>query len=468
MAGAKALMGAVELLMAGKTGGGARHEDIAADGVTFHALPVDSEHSFLGWAEVDGWFLLAIGTETPAQLVAGLRNKDQGLGGNAAWQQLAPACSVARPSTRAFVDLARCYEIMAQSGGAQALPLFAALGLREATAAAACAGLEGDGFTSRLRIATPRGQGLLGVFDGTPLLQDDLARIPLDADLALSARVDAPAFEKAFVDAAAALFGDQARAEWERNVVAGFEAEFGLSWRNDVLAHLGGQLTAWNAPSQGGALFTGACGTLSLRDGKAFANPFQKLMDRLRAQMPSKAAAGEAGRLQRREYLETFEHAGRKVWWVDSFDDDFPFAFTWMTTDTHVLCGLMPQAVRATLDAGDPPNPDRSLVKLPFLNKRGRATAMFYWNAQSVLAQGYAPLLVLLQAGGNEWQREGFDFDVADVPQPGTLLPHLDRELLLLEPVDGGWALTRNGTLPLCDPLTLLLGIGFAVLCDEL
>lgn len=467
--GAKALMTALDLAMAPRVPVDQRHADVVVDGVSFRALPVGRDHTFLGWAELDGWFALAIGTDTPAQIVAGLRGQDRGLEQNRHWRELAPKCAVARPVVQSFLDVERTCGIIGDSGGDLLLGVLAALGLQPATAAVACAGLEGDGFVSRLRLRMPQRAGLLGALAGAPLDQGDLCRIPLDADVALATRVDVLAVEQAIIELGVALAGPGARAEYERDIVADFEREFGLRWRQDLLAHLGDQLTLWNAPGQGGALFTAAAGTISLRDGKALQTSLQKIAARLAEQMPGKQQVRDTGRrlAGSRVYLETFRHAGQPVWWLDSHDSDWPFAFTWTATDQHAIVGMVPQPVRTVLDGGDPANPDRSLARLPLLNRRGNAGALVYWNPRSVLEQGYAPLLVLLQASAYEWQRGGFDFDLADVPRRESLLRHLDRELLLLEPAADGWALTRQGTLPMADPLTILLVGGLAVLAAD-
>lgn len=468
MQGAKALMTAMDLAMAQRLHG-ERHEDLEIDGVRFHALPVDTEHAFLAWAEVDGWFALAVGKDTAAQIVSGLRNRDPGLQGNAGYAQLAPACSVARPSTRAFLDVQAMLGILASSGGDVWVSAFKALGLSEATAVVAIAGLEGNGFCSRLRVAVPKPAGLLAAFT-RPIGQDDLIQIPLDANIALAARADASRIETGIIDLFAAFFGENVRREYDNGFAQTLQTLTGVRWREDLLARLGDAFAIWNAPSQGGAWFTGAMASIRLQDGAGFAAALQQAMATVAERAPSKAKARAAGQgLSRRgSYLDQFVHRGQSCWWIDSFDVDFPFAPAWTATPDHLLVGLMPQPLKATLDAGTVSNPDGSLLRLPEMNRRGNAVAMSYLDAKGTLALGYPALLVLLQSASGEWQREGFDFDAADLPGPAALLPHLGRELTLLEPVDGGWSLQRTGTLPIADPLTVALVIGFGAILGDL
>lgn len=446
------------------------HDDRTVDGVLFHSMGSDVDHAFLGWAELDGWLalVLVVGNEIPAQIVAGLRKNAPGIDGNAVYTQLLPDVQVARPSTKAFLDLKKLRTTMLQYEVAEQWldTAMTVLGLAGASAVASQSGLEGTGFSQRMRLLAPAGNGLLGAIGGGPLNQDDLSHIPLDAQLALAARFEARKLEAALVRLPA-LFGGANAASYEREFVEAFPQQMGgLRWREDLLDHLGNQLTLWNAPSQGGLLFTGLTALLPLRDAAAFGASFGKLMEVVQAGVPDKARVrAQDGRLRRHAgFVEQFRHGDATVHWLDVFDDDLFVAPAWTVAGQHLVASLMPQALRGTLDAM-PPNPDQSLAKLPQLNKRGDATAMFYWHAKDLVALGYPLLLSAMKSNDYDWQREGFDFDIADLPQPRALLPHLGRELLLFGPAPGGYRLTRSGTLPLLDPLAMGLIVAFLNHC---
>ncbi|MBK8095527.1 MAG: hypothetical protein IPK26_00355 [Planctomycetes bacterium] len=466
---ARELFAGIQELAARNRGPQPAHDDVVVDGVTFTSLGTDTEHSFVGFAEIDDWLALAIGNEMPAQIVAGLRKNDPGIELHPGHANLMPACQVARPSTKAFLDL----QGLRTTIGALGAPLenydlaLAALGLAGATAITSQTGLEGTGFCQRVRLATPAHDGVFGALSGAPLSQDELAHIPLDAQIAISTRVDAVKLEASLLRFWGAFtgMGDAVNQEYEREFVEGFPKHVdGVRFREDLLAHLGDQFTIWNSPGQGGLGITGASAVWPLRDGKAFGTAFGKLMAFVERNVPPKAAARERGTKPRRngEFLETFSHAGHHVWWLDILDDDMVIAPAWSIAGNRLVGGLLPQSMRATLSAL-PPNPDQSLIKLPALNKRGAATGLLCWNAKDVVALGYPALLLVLKSAEYEWLRDGFDFDVADLPQPGTLLPHLGREVILWEPTDKGYAWTRNGTLPVFDPLAIGLLSGLMV-----
>jgi hypothetical protein len=444
-------------------GAGARHADVVVDGVTFHSFGTLANEPFVGWAELDGWIALAFGAETPAGIVAGLRGQSRGIAGHADYQALEGDCTVARPCTKSFVDLGKLRTTFEHFGadGRQTAAIFQALGLTGARAIVAQAGLEGQGFVQRVTMHAPAKEGLLGALRPQPLLVDELLQVPLDAQLTLAARLDGRKVEPALLELMTAVTGEDVAADYERNFVDEFPQQLGgARWREDLLDQLGDQLTVWNSPGQGGAGFTGLCGIVPLRDANTFAAGFAKIMGVMQQQMPSKADVAARGeRMNRRmQTLESFRIGDAIAHWVNDLDDH-PFAPTWSVAHGHLIASLLPQPVRAFL-GGQPANPEQSLARLPEIARRGTASLLWQWNSKDLVAVGYPMLIALLRTIDNEWQREGFDFDVADLPRPSVLLPHLGREVTTITAVDQGWRLQRTGTIPSFDPLTFLLGVG--------
>jgi hypothetical protein len=452
-------------------GTGAVHADIVVDGVTFHSFGTPADKLFVGWAEVDGWVALAFGKETPAGIVAGLRGKSRGIADHADYQTLAGGCAVARPCTKSFVDLGKLRATFEHFGaeGRQTAAVFAALGLTGAKAIVAQAGLEGQGFVQRATMHAPAKDGLLGALLPQPLLVDELLQVPIDAQLTLAARLDGRKVEQALLQLMAAVTGEDVAAEYERSFVDEFPQQLGgARWREDLLDQIGDQLTVWNSPGQGGVGFTGLTGIVPLRDAKVFAAGFAKVMGVIQQQMPSKADLVARGDRLRRgmETLESFQIGEAVAHWVNDLDDH-PFAPTWSVAHGHLIGSLLPQPVRAFL-GGQPANPEQSLAKLPEIARRGAASLLWQWNAKDVVAVGYPMLIAALRTFDLEWQREGFDFDVADLPRPSVLLPHLGRELTTVTAVENGWQLQRTGTIPSFDPLTFALGVGLAAMVTEI
>jgi len=424
-------------------------------GVEFETLPLPGEMQFLGWAAIDGYFAIAIGERAALQITAGLREQDPGLGGKAALQKLRAGCKVERPVLRTYAAFDK---ITAQVPFAN--KFWQPLGLSQCTAALAESGLEGADFVSRLQLALPEPVGLLGVLRGKPLSQDDLGLIPDDATVALALRANDGEFESALLQVMAAIAGqglDQELEQW----LAEAKRASGVHMRDDLMTHADDCAVAWSSPSQGGIGFTAAVAAVPLRDGETFATNLTAMWEKMIDIAPNKARdRAQGNRLSgHRGYLEHFEHGDSTVWWVDLIDRDFPFAPCWTSTEQHFLFGLLPQPLRSAIDASKLPNFDHALVRKPFVARRGDATAMFYLDLQAVLNEAYAPLLLMLQVSSLEWQREGVDFDIADVPRLQALAPHLGPELMLLEAVPDGCRITRRGSVPLLDLLLVTCGM---------
>ncbi len=421
--------------------------DIA--GVPFRGVQVATA-PFVGSATIDGYLCITVGKAAGAQIVAGLRNQDEGLGGNAALQQLRDGAKVERPVLRTWAALDKL---------AVKAPIanrfWGPLGLSQVTAALAESGLEGDGFVSRLQLEAPKPSGLLGELRGNTLSQDDLVLIPKDATVAAAMRGADGSFENLLLAVISALSGQETGGDYQQ-FLGELQSRTGVRLRDDLIGNASDCVVAWSAPSQGGIGFSGAVAAVPLRDGAKFGEHLATMWEKMVDIAPNKAKdRAEKRRIAHRAYLEQFLHDGSKVWWVDLIDRELPFAFSWTATPDHFLFGMLPQPVRCAIDASRQPNFDQALARSPLVARRGNATAMFYLDLHGLLQQTYAPGLMLTEIGSYEWQRDGFDFDLADVPRLQALLPHLGPELTVLEATPGGCRLVRRGSLPVFDPLLI-------------
>lgn len=431
----------------------ARPDTLQVDGVEFRGLRVRDDEPFFGWAALDGYVVVAIGDAVARQLVDGLRNHDAGLGGNATLRRLAAATKVERPVLRTWAAVDRLAAKVEFAKGA-----WGPLGLDAITAALFESGLEGDGFVARGELLTPHPKGMLADLRGRPLSQDDLALIPDDATLALALRGADGSFERVLRSAIAATIGQDIGADFDEFLAQG-RRQTGVDIRDDLIARADDCAVAWSSPRQGGLGFTGTVAAVPLRDGAGFAERLDAMWQKVSAIAPNKARdAANGRRLSFHAYLEQFTHGDRPAWWIDLIDRDMPFAFSWTSTPRHFLFGLLPQPLRCAMEQSNLPDFDHALVRTPLVARRGDAAAMLYVDLRGLLTQCYAPGLVLFQLQTIEWQREGFDFDLADVPRLQALLPHLGPELLVLATTSDGFRLTRRGSLPVFDPLLVTCG----------
>jgi hypothetical protein len=432
------------------------------DAVEFDTVTVSGSSQLIGWAAIDGYFVLSVGDAAAKQVIAGIREQDQGLNGNAAVRKMLAGSKVERPMLRTFAAID---QIVARVPLAE--KFWGPLGISEATAALAESGLEGDGFVSRTQLVIAKPSGVLGNMRGRPLSQDDLALIPSDATTAIALRLTEGTLELSAMKIAASFVGEDPTPSWDR-LVAQAKSQTGVDISADLVTHVDDCVVAWNSPKQGGLGFTAAAASLPLRDAKAFRENLTAMWGRLTEVAPNKEKALEDGEPIRSAYgyLDSFVHAGVKAWWLDHLGIDFPFGLSWASTDKHGLVAMQPQSMRSAIDSSKLPNFDQALVRKRLVALRGDATGMLYCDIAGLLQQGYGALLMGFQTVSHDWQSDGFAFDLSDVPRLESLLPHLGTELTVLEATAGGFCVTRRGSLPVFDLLLISCGAACMIALD--
>lgn len=416
------------------------------DDAAAEALPLPPGAPPVTFRVVGQHLVVGLGPGTTERMVARLRGEGAGLGAHPAVARLAGAAHVERPSFRMFVDTAALLELLGPMPRPAAAG-FAALGVRDVSALFSESGLEGDGFVSRVMLASKERRGVLALCAGRPLEATDLAVVPADASFALAARVS-PAKAWTTLLQVVGGFSPRGREEMEREVVEGMERRTGVRLVEDLLAHCGDALAIWNSPRQGGLLFPGIVAALALKDAARFRAGFVKLMASAQEEMAPRRST--SGRLRRGVYLQERQIAGQTVWWLNSVGDDVPLAPAWCVTETHVMFSLFPQALTAAIRRGA--ETSDSLAAIPRLLS-AEARAVSFVNARRVFDVAYPMLQMLAQLACAELQREGFAIDVTALPEPGAIGPHLRNEIVRLEHHEAGLRLVREGTLPFADSL---------------
>ena len=75
------------------------------DAVEFDTVTVSGSSQLIGWAAIDGYFVLSVGDAAAKQVIAGIREQDQGLNGNAAVRKMLAGSKVERPMLRTFAAI---------------------------------------------------------------------------------------------------------------------------------------------------------------------------------------------------------------------------------------------------------------------------------------------------------------------------------------------------------------------------
>jgi hypothetical protein len=423
-------------------------DDLDVGDIRFRALPMPAGAPFVGWAEHDGWLAIACGTSAAEQLGSGLAGGSLGLMQNPEFVALRTATNVERPATRAFLDSSRLLPLILADGGYPALDAAQLLGIDQAESAMSTSGLEGNGACYRVRIVTPTDRGLLGALAKEPIRQDELLQIPADADLALALRIDP---EHAREQLAGGIE--------EANRI--FKRRMNIDLQSVLLDALRGDVTAWSAPSQGSLLGTALTVSASLREGHEVRQGMESFRDAIYSLNDANKANREGSLGRNKTYLVEEQTPQGAFWWSDIMDDDLFVAPAWAATEEHLVFALSPQAMRDSLRRDVERNPDRSIVRVPAVNRRGSASLMLHVDLRSALDRAWPWMVMGLRSLSAQWQySDGFRLDISALPSPSSVLPHLGHELLLVTTDDNGLSITRTGSMPCLDPGFALLSAG--------
>src|SRR5690606_14424860 len=155
-------------------------------------------------------------------------------------------------------------------------------------------GLDATGMRSRafLTLDGPP-HGMLQSLAGKPLTPDDLRPVPAEVSMAFAARLQPEAMLDAlrilrkpspapFVFGMFDGEGETDKAAREPDPIDEAHA--------DLVAALGEVVTAWNAPGQGGFVFTGATLAVLVRDAAAAERAHARILAHLRTEFPPRTA----------------------------------------------------------------------------------------------------------------------------------------------------------------------------------
>jgi hypothetical protein len=419
------------------------------DGVQFRALSLHPQAPRILWAACDGHLVIALGEALPASIVAGLRGgAGKSLADNPRFAALRDATTVARPATRSFVDFAAILDKLGGLLGERERALLKALGVTDLQGLYTTGGLDGDGFAMRTTIGLREASGPFAWLGKQPIGRADLAIVPADADLALALRLDPLTVLQGALAVIEAI-EPGARAGFERDVSGPLQAATGLRLEQDLLAPLGDCITAWNAPSQGGLLGSGATLAIAIDDPATFQPAFERLMAHFADSDPKRN--DESGRRQRGVFLEQTRFGAHTAWFLNTIGDDFPLAPAWCATDRHLLVSFFPQPIKAAVRRG--PDVETSLARHALLAGDERAAALLFADERRLFDQVYPLLHPLGQLLVSELQHEGTPLDITALPTAGAIRPHLVPSLLEVRRTEVGWQVVRRGTLPALDPL---------------
>ncbi len=258
--------------------------------------------------------------------------------------------------------------------------LLTALGLDEVSAVAGSTRIvERRMYTKSRVFSEAPHRGVLSLFDGDALSEDDLAGVPSDADLVWAAKLSP---EDAYDELLRCLREYSPEAEQRMlDGVEQFEERMDMSLTGDVLAGLGDTWTIASAPSYGGFL-TGTLLTVELSDSDRIAEVLEGVLEEFEPMLgpdgPARLMTTEANRTEI-HYLS-----------VARPYSPLPVAPAWAINDGRLYIAGWPQVVEAAIiGTGARPLTDSSEYRDVREKIQGDPSILSYVNSPKVIKQTY-------------------------------------------------------------------------------
>ncbi|MCA9259871.1 MAG: DUF1559 domain-containing protein, partial [Planctomycetales bacterium] len=406
-------------------------------GVEWTEPPLDRGAPPVRWGWTDGGeFALAIGSSAPEQLTSRL-------GGSApTWlDELRNDLPVEREASIGYLNVAAIRELalpLVARRTPRAAEIVEKLGLDSVRAIEGRGGLDQVGCVSVGRLivdGAPR--GIVQLIPHEPLKRRDLERIPADALAAMAVRCD---YEALFDDVVAVVSDVQPRgAEHLEQVLERVSTRLDVDVRRDVLASLGDVTTGF---VPGGDLFTswtGIVATTSVKD----AARLREAIGKIAAEINRRSGADRRG-----GSIRESTYAGETIYTIDFGRAPAPVAPSWCVTEDRLIVGLMPQAVRTSIDPMQGPSlADLDSVRDALALGNG-ASALDYHDTKRLVQAIYPWLQFGLQMASSELRREGVDIDVSILPAVDVLTRHMYPTVSVLAPTSDGFRWEVRGPLP--------------------
>ena len=395
------------------------------------------------------YVFVAFGPGTAESIVAGLA------GGNAdAAQQVVaafPKLEIADPVWRLRVSAPPLIDFVRMNFPVPELELvLGAFGLDNVVGYFSAAGFDGNEFVSHQLVPTngpPK--GLLAMYAARDLVPDDFAWIPADATYA-----SVHAYEyRGFLGRYRKILGDA-----DERVLAMFdeqlqtlEREIGFSLERDLFDLLGDSFAVWQAPSEGGFLFTGLVASVTVTDEARVRRTIDRLLERASGELNRRS---QDGRRRRGAHLDRVDVGGVEMRTVSVVGESVPFAPAFAVHHGRLWISLYPQTLRTILERGTPPTP--SLAGVPIVANRPAGSWLAYADLPSLFDVAWPLAQVGFSMAANELQNEGLDV-LPDMLPPGpSVRRHLTPWTFTGGVGDIGMTMTSRGPLPILDPMLFL------------
>lgn len=412
---------------------------------TFRQLPLPPDAPPVAWGTQGQYVMLAIGQGTPNKIINNM-TKGPGLTAYAPARKALATVKVARPNFRSYLNVAQIIEKFGPMAPPQVMEVIDALGLTGIQGLVSESGLEGDGFASKsMVLTTGELKGILRLAAAKPLTSKDLAVIPGDASIAMAVKLDVQDIYKTFLNILDRI-EPRARMEFMDEVIHEPGRALGIDIEKDIIGSLGDTLCLWNAPSDGGLVFTGLTLSVDLADADRFQQALEKVMNFVQMQTGSAWEMGSR-RARRGVYVSNFIYKGVKVYHINSVGEEIPIAPAWCVANGKVYASLFPQMLKTVLARGA--DASGSMAANPAFSNLDNVISASYMDFPRVFELLYPVLHPLAQLACDELQREGLNVTIAALPTAAGIQPHLKPEVSRVVRTQDGILITQRGAIPM-------------------
>lgn len=253
---------------------------------------------------------------------------------------------------------------------------------------------------------------------GKNLGADDVSIIPPSPSWATACQIDL-----AGITTKVLSFLEEMEPQFHREIADGIktlEDKLGLTLEEDIFNLIGPVIICYDAPENGGFLFSGTTLIVESADPKKLQANLRKIVETIQSEL------GDEPKVS----ISAFEHNHHRVEFVN-VAAPMPIAPAWSSHGKWVIIGLYPQMVTIALDRfAEGSSQRKSILDHPDViaakKTLGELGSSFsYVDTKAAWEQLYPWALLLAQMGAGAAQGEGITIDISSFPTQTDLTRHL-------------------------------------------
>ena len=345
---------------------------------------------------------------------------------------------IARVSTTGYLNVKTARETFGPLAGPQGPALFEAIGLNNVSALESSAGLDETAYLSKTLVCLDGPpQGLLRIATIKPLTADDLAPVPLNAGVALAAKINSLAVFDAAIEVAGKA--DPGEKEQMLAAIAQMETQFGLKLRDEILKSSGDRFCLY--ASLGSAGLPDAMATLEVKDLSQAAKTFAKIMQLVEAMLQAQGTNNPKAPKLLKDKI-----GDRQVYTLQVGTPGVP-PLAWCLTDKELIFSMSMPGLQSYLSR---PTGFKSLAESPEIKKKlsggdgGVPMALFYLDVKGIVQAVY-PMLPMAAA---MLQQQGVKVTLPPMPPADKIVPHLTPLIASMRQTPAGIEIVERTPLP--------------------